>query len=151
MKIISGVGQLFRWEQQGWTCGVILFTQSIFEVLLERQCEIVFLLQHISLSFMLSTLCRKPAFIRMRLKVLVEFLSQIFRKHSLHFILIFRVWRMSSYWMQTCMVLKIWLTIALKICYTLVVLWCTKELCPHVHCLIKNSYSGVLPSEVLVR
>lgn len=73
---------------------------------------------HFFLSFMLSTMCRKPAFIRMLLKVLVEFLSQIFGKHSLHFILIFRVWRMSSYWMQTCVVLKIWLTIALKMLYS---------------------------------
>lgn len=31
----------------------------------------------------------------------------------------FGLWWMSSYWTQTCMVLKVWLTVALKICYTL--------------------------------
>lgn len=117
---VDHIQGLFRWEQQqGWISGVFLFTQLLIEVLLERQCEIMFFVQYISLSFRLSPWCRKPAFIRICLKILVELLSHIFRKYSPHFILSFRVWWMSSYWTQTCMVLKIWLRTALKICYTL--------------------------------
>lgn len=96
------------------------------------------------LVFQLDSLCRKPVFVRICLNVLTALLSQRCRKHSLHFILKVRVWFwwLSSYGTETSMVLKIWLTIPLKVCYVFMVLQRTEELCPHVHSLIENSDWG---------
>ena len=132
-----------------WPWGVFLFTQLLFEVFVERQCEIMFFLQHTAVSFRSGTLQETSCWQGL-LTGTCGITIQILRTHSLHFILIIRVWHVSSYWTQTRIV-KIWLAVPLKISHTSLVLWCAQELCARMHSLIKTSDSGLLAAEVLIR